>query len=669
MRFANEHRKRRLAPPALTFALAILSLGGLAALHRWAGDCAARRAGGDALDLALLRAEVDRQPHDVRARCRLGREELALGLHRDAERTLAPLLQGTSAPLEVRLLALDAALGLWRAAAAGSAERRSAEKNALDRLESFIPAAATREDVAVAARVALELGRPDIAAHAYERAALRERDSRAAIDLAIEALDAYRAADDGREALRVAEHLLDRFPGRPDLLLRAEAVALEQNEIGRATQIAEHLVAATPDDPGAHVAAARLSIWNDRPEAALRHWMWLARRGGDPEAPSRALDLARALRRGSDVAEILALLGRDTPRPRAVLAAVVRAPSTNEGRGAAAATSDAPLLVAGIRGGTSPAASLPAPAMDRSPRGAYSTAPRTLAQAVGAELHTESIAGTVFVDQRAFGRTAIAGGELEARTALIAYVSNAPFVRTPDAETRPSARFVIAGLGGATEITAGASLRSDRNLVQAGVARTQMLGSSGEARLETWLNEPADESLALRMHSVRARLGTAIAISEGHAYERVAIDAKHWTTRSGSAFGNGAVANLEVGWRASQLVLRLQGSYQRNSVSKGPLPGPLAGLDASWLLPDELALIGAGAGVPSLALGPVRLGADAWIGAVAPRLRPAFRVQAGLGATPFANGDLAVSGFAANDHLATGGNFGLTISVTHRFGI
>src|SRR4051812_41811641 len=130
MRLASKGRK--LAPPALTFAMLMLSLAGLAALQLWAGDGAARHP-EDALGLALLRADVDRQPDDARARCRLAREELALGLHADAERTLAPFLEGTSAPPEVRLLALEAALGVWRAAGAGRAGRRAPGKEALGR--------------------------------------------------------------------------------------------------------------------------------------------------------------------------------------------------------------------------------------------------------------------------------------------------------------------------------------------------------------------------------------------------------------------------------------------------------------------------------------------------------------------------------------------------------
>jgi hypothetical protein len=43
-------------------------------------------------------------------------------------------------------------------------------------------------------------------------------------------------------------------------------------------------------------------------------------------------------------------------------------------------------------------------------------------------------------------------------------------------------------------------------------------------------------------------------------------------------------------------------------------------------------------------------------------------VQAGVKFTPFKDGELALTAFAANDRWVTGGNAGLSVSLTHRFG-
>ena len=200
----------------------------------------------------------------------------------------------------------------------------------------------------------------------------------------------------------------------------------------------------------------------------------------------------------------------------------------------------------------------------------------------------------------------------------------------------------------------------------------QRFASVGEARIEASLHEPADESLALRLEAVRTRVGGAVAVSEGAAYQRLALDFKRWSTRSGADLGRGGAANFEIGWRTQgpDAIVRLQGGYQRNSLNSGPLPAALAVFapDASAVLPDELASLGIGAGLTGLPAGPARLAADAWIGSVGPPFRPAFRIQTGIAVAPFKNGELAMSAFAANDRFGVGGNLGLNLSLTHRFG-
>jgi hypothetical protein len=218
------------------------------------------------------------------------------------------------------------------------------------------------------------------------------------------------------------------------------------------------------------------------------------------------------------------------------------------------------------------------------------------------------------------------------------------------------------------------SLRRDRNVVQAGFSRMQILGKVGEARFETSINEPADETVALRLQAVRTRIGGAFAMSEGPFYQRVSFEWKSWSARDGAALATGGSTNVELGWwfrrGDPELHVRVQGGWQRNDLTS-TLPAALSAFaaDRSAILPDKLALLGVGVGAARAALGPVRLVGDVWLGSVFPPVRPAFRVQTGIAITPFRNAELAVAAFAANDRWEAGGNLGLNVSLLHRFGL
>src|SRR5439155_13771366 len=195
------------------------SLGGL---HLWAGEADSAPGPADALGLALLRADLELNPDDATLRMRLTREQLALGMYRDAERTLVPLFgAGTAMAPEAALLSVDVKLAAWRAIAPELPARHAAQADALARLEAFLPRQGNLDDLAHAARAARELGRPDLAARADERAAALEPDPRRAMDLGLTAVDEFRAADRGDEALRLAEKLVERFPADRTVVERA----------------------------------------------------------------------------------------------------------------------------------------------------------------------------------------------------------------------------------------------------------------------------------------------------------------------------------------------------------------------------------------------------------------------------------------------------------------
>jgi hypothetical protein len=123
--------------------------------------------------------------------------------------------------------------------------------------------------------------------------------------------------------------------------------------------------------------------------------------------------------------------------------------------------------------------------------------------------------------------------------------------------------------------------------------------------------------------------------------------------------------------QAPDLVVRLQGGYQRNSLRQSGLPSVVTAFaeNPADILPDELASLGAGIGAARVPMGPVLLSGDVWLGWMGPPSRAAFRVQAGATVAPFKNAEVGVIAFTANDRWSAGGNVGLTLSLTHRFGL
>jgi len=331
MRASRSTSGRRLVPPAIMVALVVAVLGGLAVLHVRAGGPRPELVppGQDPLTLVYLRASVARHPEDRALRLRLGREELALGRLDDADRTLGALAAGDHASDEVAALSLDVTLAVWRATGAGTSERSLAKARALARLVTL----SDRRDATVdlltrAAAAARELGRPDLAAHAEERAAgvdrARcsawlasaagdalaagdptgaaanrrgaydcERDGAAAHRLAIATLDAQVAADRGGDALAFVGELTARFPDDAEILGRGVAVALANGAPGQARQFAMRL----RDDGAAEPAVLERLLDLDLAARDLRGaWrtaeQLVARAPGDPRLRRLAGEVA-----------------------------------------------------------------------------------------------------------------------------------------------------------------------------------------------------------------------------------------------------------------------------------------------------------------------------------------------------------------------------------------
>lgn len=356
--------------------LTAVALGGLGALFVEARSPGPEQAppGRDALAVAYLRVLVRNRPADGALRLRLSREELAIGSFGDADRALAPLLdQGASPSREALWLSVEIALGAWRAAPSTPADR------VLARLDRVLGTDASLDDLSRAAGVARELRRPDVAGRAGDRAASLDaprcarwltqaaRDFLAAGDprsaaassaraygcsgsgeearaLGLAALQAQLGAEQGAQALRLTEALLERFPADREILEIAEQIALAQGDPARArrfaaslcslgaadpgrlrrlldlhlavgdldgaAQAANQLACSAPADLDARLTAARVAEWAGHLVLALDHWRWLARHGHAALGTEGALRLARAIPDHAAVAEMLVLTSR-----------------------------------------------------------------------------------------------------------------------------------------------------------------------------------------------------------------------------------------------------------------------------------------------------------------------------------------------------------------------
>ena len=161
-------------------------------------------------------------------------------------------------------------------------------------------------------------------------------DRDAAERYAIKALEAYRAANDDKITLSLADAYLVRFPdsrqlldyaieiaraqarqdkalewglrrlaldpGDKNQLLRQLNMALEAGRLSTALELAQQRVQQEPEDDAARQQLAQIAEWTGNPRLALTKWLWLAHHAPEGPAAAHALGLARGL--GDDSARI-----------------------------------------------------------------------------------------------------------------------------------------------------------------------------------------------------------------------------------------------------------------------------------------------------------------------------------------------------------------------------
>ncbi len=334
----------------------------------------------DLITVAYLRLLVQMQPQEPELRLELAQKLRTLGRWDEAQAALQPILdQGDTDNWPVQLLSIEIASSKLYALAETDPQRQSVFRELSDQFARLTEQKVPDEYLEDIARMSLELAQPDIAAELYDRLAIIDTarrpewlakaarwrlasnspkragqaynqasmitsDPDAAQRYAMQALDAYRAANEDTIMLSLAGAYVTRFPDDRQLLERAMEIALAQEKqeqalewgfqrlaldptdvaqierqlglalgagkLSSALELARRLVQQKPEDGTTRLRLAQIAKWAGNPREALTQWRWLAHRAPESRAPAHALDLARGL--GDDAAriEILILISR-----------------------------------------------------------------------------------------------------------------------------------------------------------------------------------------------------------------------------------------------------------------------------------------------------------------------------------------------------------------------
>jgi len=334
----------------------------------------------DLITVAYLRLLVQMQPQEPELRLELAQKLRDLGRWDEAQAALQPILdQGDAENWPARLLSIEIANKKLYALAETDPRRQSVFGELGDQIARFseeeIPDAYL-EDIA---RLSLALARPEIAAELYDRLAVTDSarrpewlataarwhlasnspkragqaynkastlstDRDAAQRYAMQALEAYRAANEDAVTLSLAGTYVLRFPDNRQLLDRAIEIAraqqqqeqalewgfqrlaldptdadllesqlnlaLEAGNLPSALNLTRQLVQQNPEDSAARQRLAQIAEWAANPREALTQWRWLAHRAPESLAPAHALDLARGLGDNTARIELLILISR-----------------------------------------------------------------------------------------------------------------------------------------------------------------------------------------------------------------------------------------------------------------------------------------------------------------------------------------------------------------------
>lgn len=325
-----------------------------------------RQRESDTLSIAYMQLLLRTHPDDEALRSAVAHNLAGAGKWDEARSTLAPVSnQASESGQRMRMEALEIEFFILQQMPKDSPQRSAVMGNIVAKIEGLRREALGRAALVRLAEVSLAVTLPGTAAQIYHRLAALDTEKRqhwlvlaathylasnaperaapvyeeAALNAindvpshrkyTLLALDAYLAANQGRQALRLIQTSAPHFAADPEFMRRAVAVALAQNDAAAARQLGRQLLAQFPDDvalvsqqlelelavkdlPAAlllasrlvalaperaenHRRLARMAEWAGKSDLALEQWVLLAHAAPTSESMDNALRLAQGL--------------------------------------------------------------------------------------------------------------------------------------------------------------------------------------------------------------------------------------------------------------------------------------------------------------------------------------------------------------------------------------
>lgn len=333
--------------------------------------------GADYLSVLYLKVMVSLSPDNAKLRLLLARQLANTGEPEEAKTYLQTLSkqQGETA-LQARILTVQ----VDRSVYFSNQQTAIPRKQALSLLQAQLSLLAKEPLPAGLIPAVIDLGlsleRPDIAAMLYERLAESDQSNRyewlkqagrwhiasghplragrlfdknffscndpaQAVDYALQAIQAMRAADKSELALKSVRRYLERFPVHRKLLDNAVALALETNHVKQAVAwggvrlaqdpentalinrqidlflaaddlsaglaLARRLIELEPDSSAGRKRLMQIAEWHNQPRLVLEQAEWLARNAQDGLALEKSLQLASGLSDNQALIDMLVL--------------------------------------------------------------------------------------------------------------------------------------------------------------------------------------------------------------------------------------------------------------------------------------------------------------------------------------------------------------------------
>lgn len=331
----------------------------------------------DSVSLAYLRLAQESHPEDHSIRIIVSRQLKTLGRLKESLENLEPVLSDSEYDkTEARFLVTEIHWLQMNAKIKEDPRRLEELDKITKELEWLAEQRISTEEMYKVRDLSLQSGRPDIAlkvsermvvldsknevhwlaetarwhlanndpkraSHYYFLASQRSQDPEQSRIYALKTLESLLAADEGLEALAMANTLLQKFPNDVEILELSKTIAQSQSDLSKAAnwgrrlvrlkpedmktlagqfelelavpdldaalEISLTMVSLNPEDPSLRHQLAKVAEWAGRPRLALSEWLWLSRKFPREKFLNQALHLSLGLYEYHISAEVMEL--------------------------------------------------------------------------------------------------------------------------------------------------------------------------------------------------------------------------------------------------------------------------------------------------------------------------------------------------------------------------